>query len=225
MTFCVYTEAMLTRLLDLFFPLSSLTGVEGTWLTNDEKAELMHALSTIMIPASHLQKHGCTELDELRAVMEYNATPLLHCAIHTWKYRRIRAFDDMMTSLIASLSVPENLERDCVICPVPLHWSRTWDRGFNQADILAQQLSISWQREVVHLLTRTRATGHQAHRSKQERWSALTKAFSVKKECIIPAEVILVDDIFTTGATLQECAKTLKAAGVKSVRGVVLARG
>lgn len=112
----------------------------------------------------------------------------------------------------------------CVLCPVPLHWSREFYRGFNQAEQLAMSLSGATNIPVHALLRRSQPTGFQARRYGKERRQFMHAMF----RCVatpVPSRVILIDDILTTGATMDECAKVLKEEGATWVGGVVLAKG
>ncbi|KKR23371.1 MAG: phosphoribosyltransferase [Candidatus Peregrinibacteria bacterium GW2011_GWE2_39_6] len=110
--------------------------------------------------------------------------------------------------------------------PVPLHPQREHDRGYNQAFLLAKSLS-----EIIHLnltdyLKRHRNTPPQAHLDRESRLKNLQNSFSLKEKTqILNKKFILVDDVCTTGSTLNECAKILKFNGAKTVWGLVLARG
>lgn len=118
--------------------------------------------------------------------------------------------------------------KDPYCIPVPLHWSRLFTRTYNQAALLAKE--ISKQQNWVYaptLLIRKRRTPSQGHLSKKERIKNMTSAFAVpqkKKQRLASKTIILVDDVFTTGATLNACAKTLLKAGVKEVHALTLGR-
>ena len=111
-----------------------------------------------------------------------------------------------------------------VAVPVPLHPRRERARGFNQADDLARQLGVA----VVPLLQRVKFTTSQIELPADERHLNVRDAFRLARipdpRSRIPAVVVLVDDVSTTGATLEACARVLKAAGVKEVRALTAAR-
>ena len=116
------------------------------------------------------------------------------------------------------------LETKPVVVPVPLHPNREKWRGFNQAKIIADLAARSWKLDTRNLLIRTRDTGQQVGRTRQDRLSRVEGAFFLKSRIQYPGSVLLVDDVWTTGATLSECCRVLKKAGVKQVWGLVLAR-
>lgn len=121
---------------------------------------------------------------------------------------------------LAELSPPE------LIIPVPLHAKRLKSRGFNQALVLARILFPGPRPRIApQLLVRTRWTEPQTTLSGRERRQNLDGAFAVRQaERICGRQVLLVDDVFTTGTTLNECAKVLKAHGAARVEALTLAR-
>lgn len=117
--------------------------------------------------------------------------------------------------------------------PVPLHWSRRLWRGFNQAELLAEALRDGCASRpggpilrVEELLGRVRGTGTQTVLRREERSENLRGAFSVRRwKRVEGLHVVLVDDVLTTGSTLDACARTLLLAGAASVRALAAARG
>jgi ComF family protein len=113
-----------------------------------------------------------------------------------------------------------------VVIPVPLHKKRLRQRGFNQAillgELLAKQQQIPLERSV---LQRIRWTEPQVNLSASERHSNVRGAFAVRESSRLNGKrVLLADDVFTTGSTLNECAKTLVAAGAEAVHCITVAR-
>lgn len=113
-----------------------------------------------------------------------------------------------------------------IIVPVPLHSSRLRQRGFNQAVLLGRLLSCHLNLPMLaDALIRTRQTEPQIELSAAERRTNVKGAFAVKRsDAVIGKRVLLLDDIMTTGSTLDECAKELKKAGAKLVVAVTIAR-
>jgi ComF family protein len=112
-----------------------------------------------------------------------------------------------------------------LMLPVPLHRRRLRDRGYNQSlemvRPLAKALGVPYRRDV---LLRVRHTDAQTGLTALERRRNLRDAFAIRNEVELPAHVAVVDDVFTTGATLSECARALKRAGVERVDVWALAR-
>lgn len=113
-----------------------------------------------------------------------------------------------------------------VLCPVPLHKRRLKARGFNHAEEIAKVLSSALGVPAVSPLARIRHTAPQVELKEQERKQNVAGAFRVaNSEAVANKKILLVDDVFTTGATMEECAGVLRRAGAKRVWGVVVARG
>jgi len=117
-------------------------------------------------------------------------------------------------------------ERPDLILPVPLHESRLREREFNQSAILARHASSALGvRAEYEVLSRIRATEYQSRLTPAQKRQNVKGAFAVTRpEPVRGAAVLLVDDIFTTGSTVNECAKALKKAGARSVTVATLAR-
>lgn len=212
-----HTVGMFRSLLDLLFPPASLTGELGAWVTAGEWKQL-HGTG-VVIEGIDLKARGIMHLDRVIGARDYRH-PLLRRAIHTFKYRRVPALQEVLGSILAEPAArfwwPE-----WVIVPVPLHWARYYWRGFNQAELLAEHLSQSAGAPVRLLLKRNRPTGHQMGRGRAERLTAVRDAFSAVD--MVPRKIVLVDDVCTTGATLDACAAALKLAGAQEVVAMVVA--
>ncbi len=123
-------------------------------------------------------------------------------------------------------SIEEKEEALCL--PVPLHWTRLFMRTYNQAALLAREISRlkEWP-YIPSALVRKRRTPSQGYLSKKDRVKNVEKAFDVpqrQKHQIAGKTIILVDDVFTTGATLNACSKVLLKAGAQSVHALTLGR-
>lgn len=146
--------------------------------------------------------------------------------IHSFKYHRATSCLATFRALKNSLAhLKENADVDLVI-PVPLHKKRLRHRGFNQAQILASCLFPDQKHKInPHILMRTTETPLQTNLSGKARRRNLKNAFSVTNTAAVKGKkIMLVDDVFTTGTTLNECARTLRKAGAKDVQALTLAR-
>ncbi|MFA6553648.1 MAG: hypothetical protein WCT27_04435 [Patescibacteria group bacterium] len=113
-----------------------------------------------------------------------------------------------------------------ILVPVPLHPRRLRNRGFNQSKLIANELGELLGAKVEDLLVRTRYTESQMSLARHERLQNVIGAFKMKNDFEkMPENVIIIDDVATTLATLHECASVLKSHGAKTVRGFVVARG
>ena len=127
--------------------------------------------------------------------------------------------------LFAELLLPliSQVPNDYVLMPVPLHQSRLRMRGYNQAYEIAKEISKSSKRKLDTALIRQKNTAMQAQLELKHRAKNVSKAFAVDQP-LINKNILLVDDVMTSGNTLKECAKTLKKAGATDVRVLVFAR-
>ena len=108
-----------------------------------------------------------------------------------------------------------------LVVPVPLHRRRRRARGFNQAEELARHLGLEWK----NVLRRTRETSSQTDLPAARRHANVRNAFSLKRSHAVDGlTVLLVDDVSTTGATLNACAVALRRAGARDVRALTAAR-
>lgn len=125
-------------------------------------------------------------------------------------------------------AAPELLEKAEILVPVPLHWRRLLQRGYNQAGLLAGHLGRSGRRPVAHAaLRRLRATPSLSERGAAERAALLADVFAVpgrEARRIAGRRVLLVDDVITSGATASACARALLAAGAARVDAIAVAR-
>ena len=132
-----------------------------------------------------------------------------------------RSHELFEAELQALLALPEPV----IIVPLPLHWRRFWRRGYNQAALLARY-ALPHHKRLFRLraLARTRRTKALAQLPASERPRAISGAFGARPELVKGASVLLVDDLMTTGATLNEAAKALLKAGAVRVRACTFAR-
>jgi len=108
---------------------------------------------------------------------------------------------------------------------VPLHATRQRERGFNQANLLAELLSAQTSISSKPVLERIRCTTTQTALDRSERMENLHNAFRLRKNADVRGlRVLLIDDVLTTGSTLSECARVLKRAGALSVHAATAAR-
>ncbi len=161
-------------------------------------------------------------IEKIRSVAVFEG--VLREAIHRFKYERLSGMAEPFGEMLAAYWRAEQMTADWLI-PVPLHPSRERDRGYNQSDLLARQLarrvSVPYSGKG---LRRTRATAVQMTLTAAQRRENVAGAF----ECIEPrvrgARVVIIDDVGTTGATLDACAQAVLKAGAASVMGLTLAR-
>lgn len=161
------------------------------------------------------------DLDGLRvwSAYAYNACDIDRY-IQAWKYRGAHDFLPNWLSLIGWPHIDADL-----IIPVPLHNKRLLERGFNQADAIATHVSKTLEIPTSSAIRRIRATNAQAKCDGEERRTNLQDAFLADREAVQCKRVLLIDDVVTTGSTLQACVQALKQAGATEIACICLARG
>jgi ComF family protein len=169
-----------------------------------------------------------SSIAQARAVGPYEST--LRALIHALKYDGRRSVAYGLSRLMAVHGYPILDGADFVV-PVPLHHQRLRERGFNQAADLARGLGLP----VHHSLTRVRATPSQVELPAEKRRENVRDAFRLRgrsfgaliartEATLADRIIVLVDDVATTGATLDACARVMRQAGVKEVRALTAAR-
>ncbi|MGB9864168.1 MAG: ComF family protein [Candidatus Saccharicenans sp.] len=160
-----------------------------------------------------------------RAVGSYSG--ILKQMIILFKYRQHESLKRPLTRLMRrSPEIQRLFEGLDLVIPVPLHPTRLKERGFNQAELLAEEISREVGIPVARkVLIKRRKTLSQVSLEAEERKHNLSGAFSVRKaEKIAGKVILLVDDVFTTGSTCRECSRVLLEFGAKEVRVLTLAR-
>ena len=146
-------------------------------------------------------------------------------AILKFKYADKMGFANAFIPFMVQAGAPL-LEKSDLIVAVPMHWKRKLSRKYNQAEILAKILSDKTKIPYhTNILFRSKYTPKQENKSFKERNANVKNAFKIKnKKKIKGKRILLVDDVFTTGATVSNCAKTLKKAGAKAVYVLTIAK-
>ena len=163
------------------------------------------------------------EIDGIRAPFRFEG--VIRQAIHELKYRNLRALAGLLARLLNDYLLENPLPAQ-VLVPVPLHPKRLRERGYNQSYLLAKELGKLARLPVVDdCLVRERHSLPQARTSSVgERRGNVADAFACRHRRLENKQVLLIDDVSTSGATLDACARALKRAGAASVWGLTLAR-
>lgn len=160
--------------------------------------------------------------DRLLALWTYR--PPLDAVIQGLKFRRLDYLGRHLALALAD-GLGEALEGFDAIIPVPLHWQRRLARGYNQAERIASPLAARLDLRLIPALRRTRGTPPQTSLGKADRLANLRQAFRVPRPGRVRGlRLLLVDDVATTGATLNMAAAALRRAGAAGITAVVAAR-
>lgn len=164
--------------------------------------------------------------------LPYKEKALTRKLVHQFKYKPyLKDLAKTLASIIIEQLVisgrnTEIIWKNSALVPIPLEIKKIKTRGYNQSEELAKELSFFIKIPVLSdVLLKIKTTKAQMELSKEERHKNLAGAFIIKKpEKFSGKKVFLVDDVYTTGATMEECARILLAAGAKSVWGIAMTR-
>jgi len=210
-------------LLDIFWPKKCINcGKEGKYLCED-----CFALIDILRDSP---MRGLKYVNGVHYATSYQEK-LVKSAIRLYKYNRIKELSETMASLIIAhfkLSNKENILKGGILCAIPLHKSKLKKRGFNQSEEIAKHLSTLFRIPFLpDILIKTKKTSAQMTLNKKERKQNIANCFKINpkiKKQIVGKKVFLVDDVLTTGTTMEECARVLKQNKASEVWGIVVAR-
>ncbi|MBE0431807.1 MAG: ComF family protein [Dehalococcoidia bacterium] len=164
-----------------------------------------------------------TDLDGVRSPFRFDGA--VRTAIHQLKYRNLKAVSASLAALLADYLRTDPLPGEALVC-VPLHPRRLRERGYNQSSLLARDLSRCIGLPVIEdCLIRVKQAHPQVRAAGvAERRRNVADAFVCRDERARARQIILIDDVCTSGATLESCAAALKNTGASSVWGLTLAR-
>lgn len=176
-------------------------------------------------PLCRLCRNSYYAFDRARSYAMYDDA--LSSAVVLLKYEGVKSLGDWFAARLAEAAFQEAMEwKPDLVVPVPLHADRLRERGYNQADLIAKpfarRLKLKFGR---YLLFRTKPRPAQLVLSRAERWSSVRGAYATRAGARVDnLRILLVDDVLTTGATLDACSRALKKAGASAVFGVTVAR-
>lgn len=164
-----------------------------------------------------------TEIDGIRSPFRF--AEVIREAIHQLKYRNLKAISPCLATLLADYLQSSPLPGEALV-PVPLHPRRLRERGYNQSSLLARELGKLINLPVIEdCLVRVKEAQPQVRTATvEDRRKNVTDAFKCQNGKVRGKQIILIDDVCTSGATLESCASALKSEGVTSVWGLTLAR-
>ena len=227
------TGQLQEKLVDFFFPRRCVgCGKRGDFLCAGCRQRLPRLLGPFCQKCGKPESSGglcsaCwgqkTAIDGIRFVLRFEG--VVRQAIHELKYRNLKAISGCLATLMASY-LQDNPIHGEVLVPIPLHLRRLRERGYNQSSLLVGELGKLIALPVIDDgLHRLKDSLPQARTTTvEERRRNVANAFACRDEKLGGRSVILIDDVCTSGATLEACAGALKGAGAVSVWGLILAR-
>lgn len=222
--------------LDLVFPIFCQScGSEGNWLCTScggqIKVPIHRCLSCdreSILGRTHDACRGKnTALAGLLVAAEYHDRAVQNL-VWNLKYNSVKSIGETLAVIMTDYLIREDILdyfSGSTIVPVPLHNKRKRRRGFNQAEILGRELAHRTKWQYLDILTRTKNNQRQVDLEKKDRLDNVHGIFqALATPSLGERKIILIDDVATTGATLNECAKELRAQGVGEIWGFVVAR-
>ncbi len=232
-------KRLIRNLLDCFFPVQCLGGCKtyDTWLCHQCVKNVLANPPDSECPYCRISNSGfqtcpaCrtkTSLAGLIVLANYDQQTVQD-SVKTLKYKYVSEVGVRLGQLLAQKirGLKPHLSERPIIMPVPLHYKRKNERGFNQSEIIARSMAQELDYSVrCDILVRSVYTTPQAGLEKTDRLRNLNNAFKIKESGLVLSQqnVILIDDVATTTSTLNECAKVLKASGAREIWGAVIAR-
>ena len=173
---------------------------------------------------THPGCQGRWRLDGLIVAARYSGP--VKSAIAKVKYRWVYDIGKTLVNLLSSNLWRFEISNDLILVPIPLHKRRKNWRGFNQAEILAKSLSLKFNKPYGEYLARILETTSQVGLKRDERQKNVKEAFRLRTGADVSGKnILLVDDVYTSGATMTECCKVLKKEGAGEVWGMAVALG
>ena len=218
---------------DSFFPRRCIgCGQVGSFLCPECLRKLPRLLSPLCPTCGRPQASGIvcpscrqreTEIDGIRSVFRFDE--VIRKAIHQLKYGNLKAISPCLAELLTDYLRSNPLPGEALVC-VPLHPRRLKERGYNQSSLLARETGRRIDLPVIEdCLIRVKQARPQARAvDVEERRRNVADAFVCRDEKVSGKQIILIDDVCTSGATLESCATALKNKGATSVWGLTLAR-
>lgn len=221
--------------LDLFWPVRCVSCKKfGSWICDDCISKIDYPDHLLCIRCQKPSLGGFTHprcqnpLGIERLIFSVSYQGPVRKIISGLKYKNLTPLTSLMTNLITEdfnfrgITLPQ----DFLLIPVPLHWFKERERGFNQAEALAKALGEKLDLKVRrNLLSRTKYTDSQTGLSKKKRRENVRGAFKVvDKKKVKGQKIILIDDVCTTGATLEACCQILKRNGARAIWALTFAK-
>ncbi len=221
---------ILQIVLNFIFPIQCVNcNSDGEFLCNDcfNKIELRNVLQCPLCNRDQVDDKLCIKcksksyLDEIIICANYDNV-VLQKIIHYFKYKYIKDLSKPLEKILKEKYLQITLPSNLIIIPTPLHKKRQIERGFNQSELIAQKLNLPLTTNVLY---RKKNIKHQADLNKEEREKNIKDCFSVKNtHLVINRNILLIDDVITTGSTLNEQARLLKQNNAHKVWALTIAK-
>ncbi len=209
------------KIIDFIFPPTCVgCGEVGEMLCNDcskqiKKIDQNYQILPKTDSPNTVKSYSTPTLNAIYSYALYS--PPISSAIKKFKYRRDIGMSNLLANFLLELYNKNKMDIDMVV-PVPLNKNRNKQRGFNQSYFLALPFSLEIRKPLCkQSLRRVRDTNSQVGLNREERSLNLTGAFEADHKLVNGKNILLIDDVTTTGATLEACAQALKSAGAMDI--------
>lgn len=193
------------------------------FITSPFCSQCGYPLSSEQEPCHQCHHHPLSYLNSIRSVTLFESGTIRN-VIHKFKYENLHILGNSLASLLTTCYTINQMKAD-IIVPVPLHKNRLKYRGYNQSTILAKAMASKLSLPVDEkTLVRHKQTQSQMSLDANDRLKNVADAFSCRSDTLTAKRILLIDDVCTTGATLDACAKSLKLSGASSIDALTLAR-
>lgn len=225
-------KQLFTDVWSLLFP--NLCNACNIGLVNGEKAICLHCLNSLPYTDFHLNPNNPLAkqlwlrfpFNAAMAMLYFKKGGKVQQLIHNLKYQGKTEVGHFLGKLLAQrlIQQPAYQHIDCII-PIPLHKKKEKQRGYNQCQYIAEGIAeVSQQKIMLNNLVRQQITDTQTRKSRFKRYENMTQAFQVlQPKALHHRNVLLIDDVMTTGATIEACAQVLWQSNIKSLNIACLA--
>lgn len=219
-------------ILDLIFPKTCFgCGKEGLWFCKTCKKEIKLIKTQTCYLCKRISLKGkicskCKSHSNLSGVVvttKYEG--LIKQSVCALKYEGLSDVSRDLTKLMIKCLKENKLTGDYLVVPIPLHKKKFYERGFNQSELLATEICNYFTWQMSKKLIKIKNTSSQVGQKGILRRKNLKNAFMWRGENITKKNILLVDDVLTTGSTLEEAARVLKVSGAKKIWAIVLSKG
>jgi len=221
-------KSFINRLLWLLYPKRCMLCDEVTRYgeTGDICACCLSAVPSYAADTAKALPTAYSEMTGVYSAFRYEDA--IRDAVRRFKFQGMKENARTMACMMKHAAWPDGFDSDMggaqLLIPVPLHKSRLRERGYNQAELLALALAKEYGVPFSTSLVRTKKTESMYGLRKTERFDNIRDAFAVTDPAIVYGKnIVIIDDIYTTGATVEECARTLKKAGAGSICALTFA--
>jgi len=230
-----YFKKIIFEIKDYLFPIFCLDcEKEGEWVCS-RCLEQINCSGFFCCPVCHQKNDGGTNclacnssLNFAVAITKYDEDKLIGKIIQALKYQYVEEMGESIKALIKKFikANKDVFSKIDLVVPVPLYKKRLAERGFNQAEIIAKIVAEELKLNLLPALKRKVETKQQAKLNREERIKNVFSAFILADGVSVNNKnILLIDDVFTTGSTMQECARVLKQSGAGLVGSFTVARG